>query len=533
MNESEIVSEETQSVDAEPSASADVAAKKPRERYDFFHLRERKTSIKTELIAGLITFLAMVYILPVNAGILSATDGIGMDYSGVFAATALISALVTILMGMLANVPIALSAGMGMNAFLSYTVGNAMGFSWHESMILLTVSGIIFFIISVTKVRQWIIEKFPKDLKLIISAGLGAFICFVGLANGGIIQAGSGTLVGLGDLANPAVIIALVGVIIVIGLMFVKKKAISRMAIPITLLATAIIATIISTSMFNTGGVATLADLGGLPVAPWDAGSLQALDPKFTAQQWGISGLQNVLFFGVFASPEFQATQGFGQMLGNVFSNPATYIAIFSLTFVNLFDTTATMLAIGGKTGLIDEQGHMINGRRVIIADAVGSLVCAPLGTSTVTAFAESGVAVELGARTGLSAVITGLCFLVATFISPVFSFFSAGCVTAPALVAVGALIFAENFKEINWKDFAIPIIAFISVILMVLTYSLSHGLGIGLICYVVVMLFSGRYKELNPMLYIIAGLFLVSFILDPVLKQITQPTDSLQASFY
>lgn len=479
----------------------------------FFKLSARKSNFKTEILAGIVTFIALIYILPVNTNIIG--GGMGMNENGVFAATAILSGLCCIIMGMLANVPFVLSAGMGMNAFLAYTVGGSMGFSWQESMILLFASGILFFILSVTPIRTKMMAKFPKDIKLIISAGLGAFIAFVGLRNGGVITQGSGTPVALGDFSNPGVLIAIIGIILVLGFMFSKVKFLKRFSIPLVLLIAAVVATVISTILINANGSSAEA-VGalGLPVAPWDSENLN----------WLPRGLQDVLFFGFISkNPAYMPDKSFGAMLANVFSNPATYIAIFSLIFVNLFDTTATVLTLSNKVGLINEEtGAIKGGNRIVIADAIGSLVCAPLGTSTTTTFAESSIGVELGARTGIASITTGLLFILSAFIYPVFSFFSVGSVTAPALVAVGALIFTENFKGINWKDPIASVTGFITVIFMLLTYSLADGLGIGLIAYVVMMLFAGRHKELNVVLYILCAFFILSFGLNALLPHIT-----------
>jgi len=476
-----------------------------------FQLKARKSNLKTEILAGLITFIAMVYILPVNAGILG-TSGLGMNDQGVFAATALVAAACCLIMGIIANVPMVLAAGMGMNAFIAYTVGGAMGFSWNECMILLLVSGIFFFVLSVTPVRQYMMRKFPKDIKLIISAGLGAFICFVGLSNGGIVVTGAGTPVALGSFTNPGTIIALVGIILVLGFMFSKVKFLSKFAIPLVLVAAAIATTTASTILFNFGDTSsgTLLNMG-LFWAPWDGAPMD----------WNpLVGLREVMFFGFIA--ETPPSDSFATMLANVFSNPISYVAIFSLTFVNLFDTTATLLTLTKKIGVLDpETGKMERGGRIILADAIGSVICAPLGTSTTTTFAESSVGIEMGARTGIAAITSGLMFLVAIFVYPLFSFFSPGCVTAPALVTVGALIFVENLKEINWKDIIVPITGFITIMMMVLTYSLANGLGIGLIAYVVMMLFAKRHKELNVVLYVLASIFLISFTLNTVLESI------------
>ena len=492
-----------------------------------FHIKGKQASIKTEIIGGLITFVAMCYILPVNASILG--DGMGMDKTGVFVMTAILSFLVTAIMGLVANYPVVLSAGMGLNAFLAYTLSDSMGFtSWQQKMILLTVSGIIFFALSLTPLRKIIIEAIPKDLKCIISAALGGFILFVGLRNSGIITGGS-TLVELNTFADPAVIIGLVAVIITVGFMFSKNKVLSTMAIPFGIVVAAVLGLIVSEIFISTGLIKNIdgqwlyqygtepnleagipafifGNKTNLPIAPWrDASVLAMFNPINSFSKIG-----DVFAYGLFTD-SYSGSQ-FGKDLGKVFTNPATYVAIFSLIFVNLFDTTATLIAIGEKTGIIDENGKMQNYRRAVLADATGALICAPLGTSTVTSFAESNVGVSMGAKTGLMAVVAALMFLLSTLIYPIFSIFTAGSVTVPALVCVGLIIMINGFKGMNFKDPVVAFTAIIMVVFAVLCYSIANGIGIGLIAYVVMMLFSRRGKEIGVPIYVIAGLFILSF---------------------
>ena len=471
-----------------------------------FGLRAKGTTIKTEIIGGLITFIAMCYILPVNAGILSA---MGMDSAGVFVSTALVGFIATMIMGLVANYPIVLSAGMGLNAYITSSVSKDFGFTWQESMILLTITGILFFAMSLTPIRKIIIETIPKDLKLIISAGLGAFICFVGLKTSEIISDNPDTLVSLGSLSQPSILIALIGTVLCFGLMFVKRPNLAKMAIPLGILFTAIIG-VVTYLIIYYGFGAGHTGLDGLPIPPWLDDSLEKM--------WGGQGLEKVVFFG-YANSETKPAESFGEMLAKIFSTPGTYIAIFSMIFVNLFDTTSTLLAIGKDAGIIDEQGKMKNSNRAVLADATGALICAPLGTSTVTSFAESGVGVSLGAKTGLAAVTAAFMFLLAAFIYPVFSIFTVGSVTAPALIAVGTMIFVGNFKEINFNDKIAAFTGFITVIMILLTYSISYGLGIGLITYCTMMLFARRGREISPVTYVISALFILAFAANEIVK--------------
>lgn len=484
-----------------------------------FGLKKHNASLKNEIIGGLITFIAMCYILPINASILGAS---GMSFAGVFTITAIVSFIVTMIMGLVANYPIVLSAGMGLNAYFTYTLCMQVGFTWQESLIVLTVAGIIFFILSLTPVRKWIIEAIPADLKAIISCALGVFIAFVGLRNSGIIVGGS-TLVELGNLANPSTLIAIIAVVLCFGLMFIKNKTVSTLAIPIAILIAAVAGVIVSSIMINNGTLALNADgqyayvfgegnsldgvVSTLPIAPWISG-----------EKWGfqVDEVSKVFLYGLLND---ETKFDFGAALAKVFTTPATYVAIFSMMFVNLFDTTATLLAIGKKTGIIDENGKMQNYRRAVLADATGALICAPLGTSTVTSFAESNVGVSMGAKTGLAAVMAALMFLLSAFIYPVFSIFTAGSVTAPALVCVGAMIFVGNFKDIDLKDPISGFTAIITILFSLLCYSIANGIGIGLICYIVMMLFAGRAKEVKLPIYVIGGLFVVAFAANTIMQ--------------
>lgn len=478
-----------------------------------FKINERGSSIGKELIGGAITFIAMCYILPVNTGILS---DMGMNPAGIFAITALLSFAVTAIMALVANYPVALSAGMGLNAYLAYTLGPSFGFeSWQQKMILLTIAGIIFFVFSLTPVRKIILEAIPKKLQLIISMALGGFIALVGLKGAGIISANGSTLVQLTNFDNPGALIAVLGTIIGLVLMFCKNKTLSSLAIPVALGVTAI-AACIATGCLQANNVSVeQVQAYNLPLLPWT---------KEANATFGISGIDKVFLYGLLdnSATGYKAAT-LGEDIIKVVTNPTSYIAIFSLMFVNLFDTTATLLAVGSNAGIIDENGRINNYRKAVLADATGALVCGPMGTSTVTSFAESNVGIELGARTGLSALTTALLFLLSAFIFPVFSIFTAGCVTAPALICVGLLIISNAVKGLDFTDKAMTFVAFITLLFSVLTYSIANGIGFGIITYIVICLVSGRKKEVNIPLYIIAGLFVISFTLTAIMPYLSK----------
>ena len=473
-----------------------------------FHLKERKTNVKTEIIAGLITFIAMCYILPVNTSILG---DMGMDKGGVFAMTALMSCAVTLIMALVANYPVVLSAGMGLNAYLAFTLGSNLGFtSWQQKMILLTIAGIIFFVFSLTPIRKILLEAIPKKLQLIISLTLGGFIALVGLKSSGIVASNVSTIVSLGSFTNPGVVIALIGIFVTLLFMFAKNKTLSQLAIPFGLLITAVAASITSIILRSTGATVNTITGYNLPVMPWDPES---------GVSFGLSGIDKVFMYGLFDTAGGYSVEQFGNDIVSVLANPASYIAIFSLMFVNLFDTTATLLAVGTNAGIIDENGKMSNYRRAVLADATGALLCAPMGTSTLTSFAESNVGIEIGARTGLAALTAAGMFLLSSFIFPIFSIFTAGCVTAPALFSVGLLIISSSVKNLKFEERDIIFVAFITLLFTVLTYSIATGIGFGVIAYIIIYLIQGKHKEITIPLYVIAGLFIVSFVLTAVME--------------
>ncbi len=444
-----------------------------------FHYKERNSSIFKEVLGGIIVFLAMVYILPVNASVLSDSGG---NYQAVFIATALCSGICCIFMGIFANYPIVMSAGMGMSAYLSYTVCASFGYSFSQALLLVFISGILFLILTLTSLREKIIKSIPPSLKYAVNVGLGGFICFVGLKNGGIIQKSSSTFVQLGDFSSPTVLLSLFGIILVLALMQIKGK-VGKLSIVIAMVITACLGLI----------------LGALGIENMPSFSKTNISDNFTS---------------------FSNNVGicFGKETWQIFAKPETYAIIFSLIFVQLFDTTATLIAVGKKVGILDEKGQLIGGRKAMLADSLGSIICGPMGTSTLTSFAESTIGVECGARTGLSALTTGVLFLLAPFLYPIFSVFSSvgnglTPITSLALVAVGGLMFS-NLKYIDWNDSIIIFTSFLMFILMILCYSISDGLGISIIMYCLMMLFAKRGKEVPMLMYGMGLFFVISYVL-------------------
>ena len=452
----------------------------------FFKIEERGSTITKEVLGGLTIFLAMVYVLPVNADMLSYA---GMNFGAVFAATALAAAFASLLMGIFANYPIGLASGMGVNAFFTWTAVNTLGFSWQEALAAVLVSGVLFLIISLTGLRKKVINAIPRNLKIAVGAGIGFFIAFIGFKNAGIIVDGA-TYVTLGDLSQPTVFLSLFGIILVFVLHSLNLK-ISKFAIIISILVTGLL------------GVA-----------------LGAIFPSLTALMPSIGGAN----LGAMSALKDTFGQAF-IALPSLLSNPVSYAVIFTFLFIDFFDTTGTLVAVGHDAGLLNKDGELIGGEKALVADAAGTIFGAIVGTSTVTSYVESTTGIKQGARTGLSATVVGLLFLVALLFFPLFSFVGSIYVTVAgniipvspatslALVYVGALM-AGQLKEIDWKDNVAVITTFIVIIIMVLAFSIAEGIAFGFIFYVILMLASKRAKEVDPVMFVLAGLFVIYYVL-------------------
>ncbi len=430
-----------------------------------FHLKEKGTTVRTEIIAGITTFLAMAYILAVNPDMLGAT---GMSVQGVFLATAISSGVATLVMGLVANYPVALAPGMGVNALFTYTICFQYGMSPSAALACVFVSGVIFLIISVTGIRKAIINAIPAQLKLAIGAGIGFFIAFIGLANANIIVADGATKVALGDLSNPVVLLSVFGILLTILLLARKVKA----AVFYGLVATAVV-----------GIIAGLCGVEGMPSLPSAVVS---------------ANLDFSLVGSVF--------NGFSEL----FSHPSAIIAIFSLLFVDFFDTAGTLVGVANRANLVNENGDLENLDKALLADSTGTVVGAIMGTSTVTSFVESTSGVEAGGRTGLTAVTTGVMFFLAIFFSPLLASVTSA-VTAPALVVVGILM-AQQLKGIDWDNFVYAASGFVTIIFMVLAYSISDGIALGFITYAVAMIGTGKAKDIKPIVWGLVVLFIVYF---------------------
>ena len=446
-----------------------------------FKLKERGTNVKTEIAAGITTFMTMAYILAVNPNVLSAT---GMDSTAVLLATCIASFIGTVCMAFMANLPFALSAGMGLNAYMAYTVCGNLGYPWQVALLAVFIEGIIFIVLSLTKVREAIFDAIPLPLKRAVSVGIGLFIAFIGLQNAGL-AVDSATLVQLTDFRENFSTSGICALLALIGLLLMSVLYIKRVkgAILIGIVATWILGII--------------CELTGLYV-PNAAEGVYTLIPSFHMTDFSKLGET----FGQCFNVDFDAVGIFNFI-----------VVIFSFLFVDLFDTLGTLIGVSTKAGLLDKEGKLPAIRPALMADAVATTAGAVLGTSTTTTFVESSAGVAAGGRTGLTALTTAVLFLLSMFLAPIFIAIPSFA-TAPALILVGFLMFCTVSEiKVDDKNYASAIPAYLCVIAMPLFYSISEGIAIGVISYVVINLACGRRKEINPIMYILAVLFVLKYI--------------------
>ncbi|HLU22614.1 MAG TPA: NCS2 family permease [Bacillaceae bacterium] len=421
---------------------------------EYFKFKELGTSYRQESVAGLTTFLAMAYILFVNPSLLSAA---GMDQEAVFVATGLAAAIGTLIMGLWAKYPVALAPGMGINAFFAFTVVIGYGVPWQTALAGTFVSGLIFFILTLTKIRETIINAIPEQLKLAVAAGIGLFIAFLGLQSAGIVADNPDTLVQLGNLRDPETLLAIFGLVVTAFFMIKGFKG----GIFYGMVVTAIVGIIFKQVPLPNGIVQ------GIP----------SLEPTF----------------GQFAGH-----------LDELFTKDML-IVIFTLLFIDFFDTAGTLVAVTKKAGLL-KDGKLPRIGRALSADSVATMVGATLGTSTTTSYVESTAGVSAGGKTGFTSVVTAGFFVLALFFSPLLVVVTSA-VTAPALIIVGVLM-ASSLAEIKWNEFEYAIPAFMTVIMMPLGYSISAGIALGFIFYPLFMVFKGKFKEVHPIMYILFFVF-------------------------
>ena len=429
-----------------------------------FKLKQHNTTLRTEVIAGLTTFFAMAYIIFVNPNMLQAT---GMEYKAVMMATCISAAIGTLLTALLANVPFAQAPGMGLNAFFTYTVCLSYGYTWQQGLAIVLISGLIFLLITVTPLRSKVIASIPMCLKNAISVGIGLFITIIGLLNSGngIIGTTPAGILELRPITSGAPLLMIIGLIIIVALMLFKVKG----AIFIGIIAT----TIIGIPM----GVTTLPE----SLAMTDL----SLAPTFLKFDFG--GLTSL---GVLP----------------------LVTAILSFTLVDMFDTVGTLVGTANRNNMLDKEGNLPGGDRALIADAIATCAGACLGTSTVTTFVESSTGISEGGRTGLSSVVTSICFLLALLLAPL-ALMVPGAATAPALIIVGVLMMGSAAK-IDWLDFETALPCFMTVVITPFAYSISDGIAFGFIFYVLVKLIRGKAKEVPVLTYLLTAVFILNYIL-------------------
>ena len=433
-----------------------------------FKLKEHNTTVKTEVMAGITTFLTMAYILAVNPNMLSAS---GMDSGAVFTATALASALATFIMAFWANYPIALSAGMGLNAYFAYTVclGQLQGIDdpWKIALAAVLVEGIIFIILSFFKLRETIVNAIPENLKYGITSGIGLFIAFVGLKGAGVVVSDDSTLVALGNFGRPEVALCLIGILVIAVMNHYNVKGSILWGILITWV------------------LGIIAQLTGWYVVDPDAGAA-SLIPSLSASSFIPPSISSTFCKFDFA------------WIGSHVSE--FVVIVFSFLFVDMFDTIGTVIGVAEKADLLDEDGNLPRVGRVLMADAIGTVAGSMLGTSTVTSFVESSSGVAEGGKTGLTAMTTGILFLVALFLSPIFLAIPSFA-TAPALVIVGFFM-ASSIKKMEFDgDLADAVGGYLAFLMMPLTYSIANGIMFGVLAWFIIKVCTGQLKKIHPVI--------------------------------
>jgi len=426
----------------------------------FFKLKENGTTARTEILAGITTFLTMAYILAVNPGILSAA---GMPADSVFMATALASFIATLVMALVARLPFALAPGMGLNAFFAFAVVLGMGKSWQFALTAVFLEGIIFILLTVFNVREAIVNSIPINIKKAISVGIGLFIAFIGLQNAGIIVNDEATLVTIGTLKSMPALLAVIGLVLTGILLAFKVKGALLIGIVVTTLLG------IPMSVTNVEGFRLF-------------GPLPSLEPVF----FKFVGWNEIFTFDML-------------------------LVLFTFLLVDMFDTVGTLIGVSTKAGIMKSDGTIPRVKQALLADAVGTTAGAILGTSTVTTYVESAAGVEEGGRTGLTSLTTGILFFIAIFFSPVFLLVP-GAATAPALVLVG-LFMMSPVRDIEWGDVTEGLPAFLTFIMMPLTYKISEGIVWGLTSYILLKVFTGKFKDVPIVTYVVGVFFVLSFI--------------------
>ena len=424
-----------------------------------FGFDSAKTTVRTEIVAGITTFLTMSYILAVNPTMFGELDG--MPVGSVFTSTALAAIVGCLAMAFIGKLPFGLAPGMGLNAFFVYSVCMGMGYSWQFALTAVLIEGIIFIVLTLTNLREAIVNAIPMSLRNAIGAGIGLFIAFIGLKSAGVVVADGATLVALGDVTSGSALLAFIGLVIT-GFMYSRN-------VPGAILLGIIITMVI-----------------GIPLGVTE-------------------------FKGIVSAPESIAPIFCQFEFDKIFSVDML-VVVFTFFFIDMFDTVGTLVGVCTKAKMLDENGNIHRVKQAFMADSIATTFGAILGTSTTTTYVESAAGVAQGGRSGLTALVVGCCFVIAMFFSPLFLSIPSAA-TAPALIIVG-LLMAEQIKNVNFDDFSESIPAFVCMIMMPLTYSISNGILIGMITYVLMNMICGKFKKLSPAMYILAALFILKYIL-------------------
>ena len=424
-----------------------------------FGFDSAKTTVRTEIVAGITTFLTMSYILAVNPTMFGELDG--MPVGSVFTSTALAAIVGCLAMAFIGKLPFGLAPGMGLNAFFVYSVCMGMGYSWQFALTAVLIEGIIFIVLTLTNLREAIVNAIPMSLRNAIGAGIGLFIAFIGLKSAGVVVADGATLVALGDVTSGSALLAFIGLVIT-GFMYSRN-------VPGAILLGIIITMVI-----------------GIPLGVTE-------------------------FKGIVSAPESIAPIFCQFEFDKIFSVDML-VVVFTFFFIDMFDTVGTLVGVCTKAKMLDENGNIHRVKQAFMADSIATTVGAMLGTSTTTTYVESAAGVAQGGRSGLTALVVGCCFVIAMFFSPLFLSIPSAA-TAPALIIVG-LLMAEQIKNVDFDDFSESIPAFVCMIMMPLTYSISNGILIGMITYVLMNMICGKFKKLSPAMYILAVLFILKYIL-------------------
>lgn len=432
----------------------------------FFKLKENGTNVKTEIIAGITTFMTMAYILAVNPSVLSVT---GMDKGAVFTATVVSSIVATLIMGLLANLPFALAPGMGLNAFFAYTVVLGMGYSWQTALTAVFIEGIIFLILTIFNVREAIVNSIPLNMKRAISVGIGLFIAFIGLQNSKIIINNDATLISLGDITSGSPLLAIIGLLITSLLLAYNVKG----AILIGILLTTLI---------------------GIPM-----------------------GITQLSPYASFAPPSLEPV-AFKLDFANIF-HPNMFIVLFTFLFVDMFDTVGTLVGVCTKANMLTKSGEVPRCKQALFADAVGTIFGACMGTSTVTTYVESASGVAEGGKTGLTAVVAAVLFTISLFLSHIFLSIPSAA-TAPALIIVG-LFMMTPILEIDLTDYTEAIPSFVCIIFMPFAYSIAEGITFGILAFTLLKLLTGRTKEITLFTWILSALLLIKILMPVISKML------------